>query len=239
MSSKANQVLDEVREAEKLHPSNSTQKIRHPNSLLPSFTFRHLNALAVMVVLSASGMVSIEDIAFVFFSFFYTIFLFKFAFPDLTPSLKPPVFGSKINRLMFYYVPLTAFVGLFFPIAYILEGFFRGEKERIEAAAPHVFLLASQLFMEGVTFSNRFSLPIRAFVPICYNARRMFAIVDWSRSEFGKVGEEFGGGGWRLQVGKGLAIANLVLWSYNLFGFLLPVWLPIVFKGYYGFKLKD
>ncbi|XP_077225780.1 uncharacterized protein LOC143858978 [Tasmannia lanceolata] len=167
-------------------------------SLRIFLTFHQLNALTIIIVFAASGM----------------------------------VFGQN-NKVLGLYMWLAAFIGLFFPIGYILEGIFEGNKERIKAAAPHVFLLSSQVLMEGVTFAGRFSLPILVFVPVFYNSKRIFTIFEWLRSEFGKVDEEFG------YIGRGLAIANLVLWCFNLFGFLLPVYLPRAMKIYYGYKVKD
>ncbi|XP_059459723.1 uncharacterized protein LOC132189153 [Corylus avellana] len=197
-------------------------------------SFRQLNALAVIIIFSASGMVSPEDFAFVFFSLSYIYFMSKVAFPTPTRKEPPPlVFTTPENKLLRLYVSVGAIIGLFLPIAYIFHGIFEGDKEGIKAATPHVFLLTSQVFMEGVAFSDRFSLPIRAFVPVCYNARRIFTIVDWLRSEVSKVDEEYGGSKTRLYVGTGLAIANLAFWCFNLFGFLLPVYLPRAFKGYY------
>ncbi|KAI8524888.1 hypothetical protein RHMOL_Rhmol13G0184400 [Rhododendron molle] len=66
-------------------------------------------------------------------------------------------------------------------------------------------------------------------------------VVDWLRTEISKVDEQHGGGEWRLYVGRGLAIANLAFWSFNLFGFLLPLYLPKAFKKYYseGYKGKE
>lgn len=143
----------------------------------------------------------------------------------------------KILRL---YVLVGAIVGLFLPIAYIFHCIFEGDKEGIKAATPHVFLLSSQVFMEGVAFSSGFSLPVRVFVPVCYNARRIFTIVDWLRSEFSQVGEEYAGSNIRLYVGRGLAIGNMAFWCFNLFGFLLPVYLPKAFRKYYsGYKAED
>ncbi|KAJ8554416.1 hypothetical protein K7X08_025094 [Anisodus acutangulus] len=131
--------------------------------------------------------------------------------------------------------------GLFLPIAYIFQGIYEGDKEGIKAAAPHVFLLASQVFMEGVTFTDNFSLPIRVFVPVFYNSRRIFTIMEWLRNEILKVDQEYGGNERRVYIGRGLAVANMVFWCFNLFGFLLPVYLPKAFKIYYtcGRKLKD
>ncbi|KAF3432963.1 hypothetical protein FNV43_RR24065 [Rhamnella rubrinervis] len=204
------------------------------------FSFRQLNALAVVIVLSASGMVSPEDFAFVFFSLIYMYFLSKVAFPTLQPSREATVFDPR-SKLLRLYVFIGAVIGLFLPIAYILEGIFEGDKQGIKAATPHVFLLASQVFMEGVAFSDRFSTPIRVFVPVCYNSRRIFTISEWLRNEFYKVNEEDGGSPRRLYIGRALAIANMAFWCFNLFGFLLPVYLPRAFKKYYSlaYKVKD
>ncbi|KAF8380223.1 hypothetical protein HHK36_027705 [Tetracentron sinense] len=218
------------------HLMNSvTKSSQTPNTHKGFLTFRQLNALAVIVVFSASGMVSMEDFTFVIFSLFYAYFISKIAFPPLNSSTEPPIFGEN-NKLLGLYVSIGALIGLFLPIGYIFEGIFEGDKEGIKAVAPHVFLLSSQVFMEGVAISNRFSLPTRVFVPVFYNSRRIFTIVEWLRSEIGKVDDEFGGSPRRFYVGRGLAVANLIFWSFNLFGFLLPVYLPRAFKRYYGYK---
>lgn len=211
------------------------------------FSLRQLNALALVIVFSASGMVCIQDFAFVVFSLIYIYFMSKVAFPThLSPSTQTPVFAEN-NRLLGFYVFAGAVIGLFLPIAYVFEGVFEGDKEGIKAAVPHVFLLASQIFMEGMVSSDRFSLPIRVFVPVVYNAMRIFTIMEWLTNEMKKVEVEYGGGGGgtsarRLYIGKALAVANMAFWSFNLFGFLLPYYLPMAFKRYYaaaGQKFKD
>lgn len=67
--------------------------------------------------------------------------------------------------------------------------------------------------------------------------------MDWLGDEFGKTGVELSGvSRRRLYAGRGLAVANMAFWSFNLFGFLLPVYLPRVFRGYYSApssKAKD
>ncbi|KAL2334731.1 hypothetical protein Fmac_015944 [Flemingia macrophylla] len=213
---------------------SSTAPQQQQQLQLGFLSFNQLNSLAVVVVLSASGMVSPEDFAFVFFSFIYMHIISKVAFPSLHPSRDPPNAFNPQNRFLQLYVLIGATIGLFTPIAYILEGVFEGDKEGIKAAAPHVFLLASEVFMEGVASSQKFSAPVRAFMPAFYNARRIFTIVDWLRSEVHKVNSENGGSGWRVYVGRGLAIANMAFWCFNLFGFLLPVYLPKVLKAYYS-----
>ncbi|KAK4403604.1 hypothetical protein Sango_0729000 [Sesamum angolense] len=59
------------------------------------FTFRQLNALAVAIVLSASGMVSAEEFAFVIFSVAYIYFISKVAFPPASPSPTPGLRREK------------------------------------------------------------------------------------------------------------------------------------------------
>lgn len=232
---------EEEEEKHEIHQNlhNSTA-MQNPSPKRGFFSFNQLNALAVIIILSASGMVSIEDFAFVVFSLIYMYFISKVAFPHRSPAVDPPVFGAK-NKILGIYVFIGAVIGLFLPIAYIFEGIFEGDKEGIKAAAPHVYLLAGQVFMEGLAFSGRFSIPLRVFVPVFYNSRRIFTIVEWLRSEVYKVDEEYGGSPRRLYVGRGLAVANMVFWCFNLFGFLLPVYLPRAFKIYYSGqnKLKD
>ncbi|XP_071713536.1 uncharacterized protein [Rutidosis leptorrhynchoides] len=203
-------------------------------------TFQQLNSLALIIVLSASGMVAIEDFAFVVLSYFYIYFLSKFAFPTLSTSSENSVFGH--NRMLSLYCFSGAFIGLFLPVAYIFQGIYEGDKEGIKAATPHVFLLASQLFLEGVAWSDRFSLPMRVLVPVVYNSTRIFTLMEWVRNEVTKGEEEFHGSGRRLFMGRVLAVANLLYWVFNLFGFLLPFYLPKAFKRYYtdgGKNVRD
>ncbi|XP_059304766.1 uncharacterized protein LOC132056537 [Lycium ferocissimum] len=226
---------DEHFEQDKNQTKNSQKKPQQNGKFV---TFRQLNVLAIIIIFFSSGVVSLEDFAFVLFSLIYIYFISKIAFPPIN-SPEPPVFGEN-NKILNLYVSIGALIGLFLPIAYIFHGIYEGDKEGIKAAAPHVFLLASQVFMEGVTFTDRFSLPIRVFVPVFYNSRRIFTIMEWLRIEISKVNQEYGGNMRRVYIGRGLAVANMVFWCFNLFGFLLPVYLPKAFKIYYSSrKLKD
>lgn len=202
-------------------------------------TFRQLNVLAVAVVLSASGMVCAEYFAFVVFSVAYLYFISKIAFPPISAVSPPPVYGRN-NKILGLYVLVGAVIGLFLPIAYIFGCVLEGDNEGVKAAAPHVFLLSSQVFMEGVSFSGGFSLPVRVFVPVFYNSIRISCILEWIWTELSRGGEGFEGSSWRLYLGQALTFANMAFWSFNLFGFLLPFYLPKAFKLYYSnSKFKD
>ncbi|XP_057528125.1 uncharacterized protein LOC130806908 [Amaranthus tricolor] len=199
-------------------------------------TLRQLNCLAIMIVLAASGLVSVEEIAIVFFSMIYIIFLSKYVFPNYNPSKQHPVFDPN-SKILGSYILFAGVIGLFLPILYIFHGVLKGDKDGIKAAVPHVFVLASQVFMEGVSAADRFSIPIRVFIPVFFNSYRLLTIRVWMENDFMNVGERRCGDGCssfgRLRMGRVLAVANAVLWTYNLFGFLLPVFLPRAFKRYY------
>ncbi|CAN1751707.1 hypothetical protein LINPERHAP1_LOCUS4417 [Linum perenne] len=209
---------------------NPKPKPRKPQFTL--LTFYQLNSLAATLILASTGLIPISDFTFVILSFPYLFLLSKFAFPPLPPS--PSSSDSSIvdkGVLFRLYVFLSFLLGILLPVAYILHGIIHGDRDGIKAAAPHVFLLASQLFMEGVAMSSgRFSLPVGIFVPVLYNSRRIFTLADWIRSEF----EKSEGGDRRLWLGRGLAVANMGFWGFNLFGFLLPVAVPICLKKYYS-----
>lgn len=225
---------NETEEDRQLPPKQSGGS-RPPTARGGFFSFRQLNCLVIMIILTASGMVGPNDFGFVIFSAVYLLFLAKVSFPNLGPELA--VFDPT-NRILKTYVLFAAVIGLLLPVAYILEGVVVGDKEGIKAAAPHLFLLSSQVFMEGVAFSGQFSIPIRVFVPVFYNANRLISLVGWMWSEFEKA--EGGVGSWRrLWIGRLLAVANMALWSFNLLGFLLPVYLPRAFKKYYSANKSD
>ncbi|KDP22256.1 hypothetical protein JCGZ_26087 [Jatropha curcas] len=217
-----------------------TQKVTP--SIKDSFlSFNQLNALAIIIVLAASSLVSLEDFAFVIFSIIYMYFLSRVAFSCAKPLKDSLVFDPK-SKILSIYVSVGAVIGLCLPIAYIFLGIYEGDKEGIKAAAPHLFLLASQVFMEGVAFSDRFALPVHVFVPVFYNSKRIFTVLEWLKTEMSKVEEGYGGSPMRVYFGRALAVANLAFWCFNLFGFLLPVYLPRAFEKYYSgcnSKVKD
>lgn len=216
-------------------------------SLLGSLSFTQLYVLVLIVVFSASGLVCLEDMAFVLLSSIYIFVVSKVAFPATTETSRARAFGK--TRLFALYVGTGGVVGLFLPLAYIFGGFVEGDKKGVEAAAPHVFLLSCQVFLEGLSFALGFSLPARAMVPVFYNTRRIFTILDWLRADFGKQTEDldkpsssssaFPAADLWLRFGQALAVANLLFWSFNLFCFLIPVYLPKAFKIYHQKKAVD
>ncbi|KAF7813143.1 plant/K24M7-17 protein [Senna tora] len=214
----------------------------HKNPQIPTTTasqikanllsFSHLNALSAALILASTGLVPLQDLLFVLFSLLYLPIISHLAFPSKPHTTYPKPLNNT-TKLFSLYIAIGAIVGLYAPIAYLLEGTYEGDKEGIKAATPHLFLLASQVVMEGVVFTEGFSPPTRAFVPVFYNSRRIFSIVDWIRREMGD-GDRGDVSGRRVVVGRMLAVGNMVFWCYNLFGFLLPVYLPRVFKVYHS-----
>ena len=75
-------------------------------------------------------------------------------------------------------------IGLFLPLAYVLGGFARNDQRSVRAATPHLFPLSCQVLSENLVSGLAiFSLPVTALLPILYNGRRLFALVDWCRGD--------------------------------------------------------
>lgn len=204
------------------------------------FSFQQLIILAVILVLSATGLVATEDFLFTLLTFIYFFFfLSKLIFPPHKNPNRDAPLTSPANKIFRLYVASAGIAGLLIPVCYIFQGFLEDDRRGVSAAAPHVFLLASQVLMEGVAATCGFSAPAKILVPVVYNARRILTLVEWIVNEFSRETPEYGGGKGtvsvrRMYAGKVLAAVNLGIWSFNLFGVLIPVYLPRAFERYYG-----
>lgn len=89
-------------------------------------------------------------------------------------------------------------------------------------AAPHLYLTLCQCFMEALISGPGFYALIQLLVPIGFNAYRMGSLWTWlSKAWLGFVTARKGGTAVWETVGMVLAAANMVMWTYNLFVFLL------------------
>lgn len=138
-----------------------------------------LQLVAFIMVFSASGLVPLLDLVFPAFASAYLFALSRLAFPAHGKTNAPPeVFQS--SRLFRFYVVLGTTIGLFFPLAYVLGGFARGDDHAVRSATPHLFLLSFQILTENlISGFALFSPPVRALVPLIYTVRRLFVILDW------------------------------------------------------------
>eukprot|EP00850_Spirogloea_muscicola_P002031 SM000007S20991 [mRNA] locus=s7:1339636:1341478:+ [translate_table: standard] len=180
--------------------------------LMGSLTFMQLQMISFIVVLAASGLVPIEDLLFFAGISVYIIILSRLFFPPATDNPAPPVFEG--NLFFRGYVSVGAIVGLFLPMAYVLGGFTRGEQRAVKAATPPLFLLACQIFTENlISGLSIFSLPTFA------------RDVPTGHPVSPDVGFPL--------FGRALALANLVFWAFNLFCFLIPMFLPRAFQRHF------
>jgi hypothetical protein len=230
-------------DAPKAVAQEEAEKRRKSHSLLGYFSIIQIHVITLVLTLASSGLVPLEDLAFVAFTTLYLAFMNATIFKPVTKGPPPNVMaGSKWVQK---YALFAAGVGLVAPSGYVLGSFVHGDQRALKATAPHLFLLGCQVLTENVTFrNNRVSLPTRALVPIFYNVRRLFTIVEWVKVDFQKgVSESMGMHGadpagpisshhWIL-MGRYLAIANLIVWAFNLFFFLIPVFLPRTFRKHY------
>ncbi|KAG8500094.1 hypothetical protein CXB51_003650 [Gossypium anomalum] len=210
-------------------------------SIMGSLRVIELQLVVFIMVFSISGLVPLLDLVFPAIASAYIIALSRFAFPSnghVSTASQEIFQGSKLFRL---YVILGTAVGLFLPLAYVLGGFARGDNHDVRSATPHLFLLSFQILTENVIGGlSLFSPPVRALVPLLYTVRRIFVLVDWIQDVWlNKTlpdNAQLKDIVWHW-LGKGLAAANLLYFSINLFFFLIPRFLPRAFERY--FKERD
>jgi hypothetical protein len=194
-----------------------------------------LQLVAFIVVFSASGLVPVVDLLFPIFITVYCFLLSYFVFPNYGKPDALQLF--KGSRAFQFYVIIGTVIGLFLPLAYVLGGFARGDQESVRAATPHLFLLSFQVLSENIIRGlNIFSLPVRALLPILYNMRRLFTLINWVTTTFfgNKLSPDipYQDQLW-IWFGRGLAAMNAIYYSLNLFGFLIPFFLPRAFEQYF------
>lgn len=222
-----------------LHPTPTSPTAR-PHHHYYLFSIKQLNTLGAAAVLAFSTTVPLSEIAFAVLLLPYLVLLATLAFPQRPgkPNPAAPVYPGPARFLLHAHMAAGFLVGGALPALYILDGLRSGDTAGVAAASPHAFLLAAQVFTEGITaaWPWRFSLPVRAAVPVMYSVRRMFAAGEWLSQE---MEEKRGGVGAdavesrRLVAGKVLAAANMAFWGANLFAFLVPFYLPKALHRYY------
>lgn len=128
--------------------------------------------MAFIVVFSASGLVSMDDMIFAVIVSAYSLFLALWAFPvphgrASAHMRAPPPRVFNDSTLFKLHVTIGAVLGLFLPLSYVLGGFARGDHESVQSATPHLFLLCCQVLTENFLVTLPWcSLPVRALVPM-------------------------------------------------------------------------
>jgi len=203
--------------------------------IMGSLRVIELQLVAFIIVFSASGLVPVVDLVFPVFLSLYAFLLSSVVFPNYGNPASLQVF--KGNRLFQVYVVLGTVIGLFLPLAYVLGGFARNDQESVRAATPHLFLLSFQVLSENlISGLNIFSIPVRALLPILYSMRRLFSLNGWVINTWfnTKIADDI-----RIQdetwiwFGRALSAANAIYYTINLFGFLIPMFLPRAFESYF------
>ncbi|XP_058731085.1 uncharacterized protein LOC131602884 [Vicia villosa] len=217
--------------------TNETDKRQQHGSMTMMGSLRviELQLVAFVLVFSASGLVSLFDLLFPVFVSIYLLALSRFVFPSYTHGVSQTIFhGSKAFRVS---VIVGTILGLFLPLAYVLGGFGRGDKHAVRSASPHLFLISFQILTENIISGlSMFSPPVRALGPLMYTVRRIFVDINWIHDVWLNIilppNAHIKDKAW-YWFGRVLAVANLVYFSINLFGFLIPRFLPRAFKRYF------
>jgi hypothetical protein len=127
------------------------------------------------------------------------------------------------------YVTSFGMIGVILPVMFQLVA----PRYISDAAAPHLYLVLCQVVMETLTRGAEFYPLLRLLTPIGFNTYRMGSLCVWAStamSSFLRAKDSVAGLGSNIFAGKmilwevlglSLALVNLVVWTYNLFIFLL------------------
>ncbi|KAG0554132.1 hypothetical protein KC19_12G065200 [Ceratodon purpureus] len=189
---------------------------------------------SVCISFVVQGWVPLDLLPFPLLTSIYIFILSKYIAPPVTSKVEPGLFGG--SRLMKNYLLSAALIGIILPLVYIACAFLQGDLVAVKAAVPSLFLLIVQVLSENFTFRRAsFSVLIRPLVPMLYNTRRLFTIWDELLFLFFGVGITKPG---LLLFGRMLVVANAILWHWNLFGFLIPVYLVKSMRQHYDLENK-
>lgn len=136
--------------------------------------------------------------------------------------VKTPLLREGGGPWFIRYVGTFAVVGLLLPLVVQIVA----PRSVADAAAPHLYLTLCQCWMEGVSSGAWFYPLVRLMVPIGFNAYRMIALKTWLIAAWRSTGAATPGGVVWETLGLALAFVNTVIWTYNLFVFLLLRTLP-------------
>ena len=90
---------------------------------MASLSYLQVHLLGFVVVFTASGLVRMEDLAFVAFASAYSVALGYFMFPVIRRGVQPPAQADHSSMFQVYQY-FGATIGLFLPLMYVLGGKF-------------------------------------------------------------------------------------------------------------------
>lgn len=161
-----------------------------------------------------------------FFSIGYPCYLYlanHFRFDRNAPGIaagrvKTPLLREGVGPWFKIYLLTFGIIGVLLPLLVQIIA----PRPIADAAAPHLYLTMCQIVMETVARSPSFYPLTALMVPIGFNAYRLISLKTWLLTAW----RSFGTGQVWETLGLALAFANTVIWTYNLFVFLLLRTLP-------------
>ncbi|KAL2631651.1 hypothetical protein R1flu_016337 [Riccia fluitans] len=218
-------------------PASNERKNPNTRSSRSVLICKHMVLVSCTLIFLAAGWVPREDILFAIFTSIYIEFMNRKIFPAVSSSLFPGMFRGRIFKV---YLQSAFVLGMILPLVYVIGAFVQGDLTAVKEAVPSLFLILVQTHSEFYTYLRpKYSLMIRALVPIMYNTRRIFTIWRWTLFLFSSeaVDSAFSSEGWN-RFGQVVAVIQVILWNYNLFAFLLPIFLPGMIRQYHEVEQK-
>ena len=203
---------------------------------LKSFFGPKLILPTIIIVLAITRPIPMTDR---FFSIGYPIYMYlanRFRFANNAPSIAKFGGGNDVFKKLpliregagpwFQKYGLTfAGIGIILPLLTQIIA----PKAIADAAAPHLYLTLCQVAMESKMKGPKFHSLIELLNPIGFNAYRLICLKTWLTVAYQSVvtstSSTYVGSYWEV-FSLALALSNTIIWTYNLFVFLLLRTLP-------------
>jgi hypothetical protein len=132
------------------------------------------------------------------------------------------------------YLKCFTLFGCLFPVILVLVGYgwHDNTSAGAAAAAPHLFVLVVQIIMETLSRRYQWHGYIMTLVPIGFSIYREFTLATWVQESYQVLLVTDNTTSNSMDsvlsmISFGLAVVNIVLWSYNCFIFLLLRMMPV------------
>ena len=189
----------------------------------------------ILIVLAMTRPIPMTDR---FFSIGYPLYMYlanRFRFANNAPSLvkfgggggkedgvgfqKLPLLREGSGPWFKIYVSTFAIIGILVPLLTLILA----PQNIAEAVAPHLYLTLCQVVLEATMTGPKVHSLIELLNPIGFNAYRLLCLKTWLMVAYRTVVTSrtyVSGSLWEV-FGFALALSNTIIWSYNLFVFLL------------------
>jgi len=151
----------------------------------------------------------------------------------IVPFLLAEACPKASKNFIVKYIPFFALVGVVLPLIYVAAVEHYADdmtsKQIGRVAVPHLFVLLAQIVCEHTAGFLQVHEYIKCLVSIGFSIFRQGLLYEWLGDAYEILSVH--GPTWTSCVGLLLSATNMIMWTYNTFGFLMLRMMPVYLDG--------